>query len=93
MIVNICGLPHQVIEVEDSFNMDCHMGMIEYKNLVIKINKDMPIIAKQETICHEMLHGMLVHLGYGDYSNDERFVQALSNAIYQGFVIKDQNNK
>lgn len=86
--VNICGLPHEVIEVEDHFDMDCHMGMIEYKSLKIKINKDMPEIAKNETICHEMVHGILVHTGHVDLSNDEQFVQALGNAIYQGFDIK-----
>ena len=44
---------------------------------------------KNETICHEMIHGILVHLGYNDYSNDEQFVQALANAINQGFIIKN----
>lgn len=89
MIVNICGLPHEVVEVNDNFNMDCHMGMIEYKDLCIKINKDMPKLAKEETLCHEMVHGMLVHLGYQDLANDEQFVQAFGNAIWQGFTIKD----
>lgn len=88
MTVNICGLPHKVVEVEDKFNMDCHMGMIEYKDLIIKINKDMPPEAKAETLCHEMVHGILVHLGYTDMSNDEQLVQALGNAIYQGFEVK-----
>ena len=91
MTVNICGLPHEVIEIEDGFNVDCHMGMIEYKDLTIKINKDMPKIAKEETLCHEMLHGMLIHLGYTDMANDEQFVQALGNAIWQGFEIKEVN--
>ena len=89
MKVNICGLPHEVVEVEDKFNVDCHMGMIEYKDLKIKINKDMPDEAKSETLCHEMVHGMLVHLGYGELANDEQFVQAFGNAIYQGFSVKD----
>ncbi len=65
------------------------MGMIEYKDLVIKINKDMPQEAKKETICHEMIHGILVHLGYTDMANDEQLVQALGNAIYQGFEVKE----
>lgn len=89
MTVNICGLPHEVVEMEDNFNVDFHMGMIEYKDLKIKINKDMTTIAKEETICHEMVHGMLVHLGYIEMSNDEQFVQAFGNAIWQGFYIKD----
>jgi hypothetical protein len=28
---------------------------------------------------------MLVHLGYNDMSQDEQFVQALGNAIFQTF--------
>ena len=89
MIVNICGIPHNVIEQEDNFDLDCHFGMINYKKCEIKINKDMSKVAKEETICHEMIHGILVHLGYNDMANDEQFVQALGNSIYQGFEIKD----
>lgn len=93
MKVNICGIPHEVVEVEDKFNMDCHLGQIEYKDLLIKINKDMPTEAKKETLCHEMIHGILVHLGYTNLSDDEQFVQALGNAIYQGFEIKEQKGE
>ena len=39
MTVNICGLPHEVVEVEDAFNMDCHMDMIEYKDLVMQYTR------------------------------------------------------
>lgn len=88
MTVNICGMPHKIIECEDNFNVDTHFGMIDYKELVIKVNKDMPEEAKNETICHEMLHGILVHLGYEEFSQNEQFVQALGNAIFQGFNIK-----
>lgn len=88
MTVNICGMPHKIIECEDNFNVDTHFGMIDYKELVIKVNKDMPEEAKNETICHEMLHGILVHLGYEEFSQNEQFVQALVNAIFQGFNIK-----
>lgn len=91
MKVNICGIPHEVVEIKDSFNVDCHLGQIDYKDLKIKINADMPQIAKDETLCHEMLHGMLIHLGYNDLANDEQFVQALGNAIYQGFAVKENN--
>ena len=88
MTVNICGMPHKIIECKDNFNVDTHFGMIDYKELVIKVNKDMPEEAKNETICHEMLHGILVHLGYEEFSQNEQFVQALGNAIFQGFNIK-----
>ena len=36
-----------------------------------------------------MTHGILMHLGYDDLSNDEHFVQAIGNAIYQGFTVKE----
>ena len=90
MIVNICGIEHKVVECEDVFDTDTHFGMIIYKDAVIKINKDMSERIKKETLCHEMLHGMLVHLGYDALSEDEKFVQALGNAISQGFVIREE---
>ena len=88
MIVNICGIPHKVIEYEDNFNVDLHFGQIDYKACEIRINRDMNEGAKKEAICHEMIHGILVHLGYNDLTNDEHLVQALGNAIYQSFEIK-----
>lgn len=89
MTVNICGVPHVVLEKEDNFDTDSHFGQIDYNKAEISINKNMPNALKQETLCHEMLHGMLIHIGRQDLSGDETLVQALGNAIYQGFVIKE----
>ena len=50
----------------------------------------MAVEAQEETIVHEMVHGMLVHLGYTEQSEDETFVQGLANAIYQGFDIRGE---
>jgi Zn-dependent peptidase ImmA (M78 family) len=86
--INICGIPHTVVECEDKFNTDCHFGQIDYKNCEIRINKDMAEENKKETLCHEIMHGIFVHLGYNDYANDEQLVQALGNAIYQTFDIR-----
>ena len=91
MKVNICGVPHTVVECEDKFNVDTHFGQIDYKACEIRINKDMTAASKKETLCHEMIHGIFVHLGYNDYSQDEQLVQALANAIYQGFEIKAES--
>lgn len=88
MKVNICGIPHTVIGCEDHFDVDTHFGQIDYKACEIRINKDLATEAMEETICHEMIHGILVHLGYSEQSQDETFVQALGNAIYQGFVVR-----
>lgn len=92
MKVNICGITYEVIEKEDSFNTDLHFGQIDYGKCEIRVNKDMPGLLKKETICHEMVHGMLLHLGYIEQSQDEQFVQALGNAIAQGFYLKTFDN-
>ena len=88
MKVNICGIPHKVVVRKDHFDYDTHFGQIDYKKCEIAVNEDLSPEAQEETICHEMVHGMLVHLGYSEQSQDETFVQALANAIYQGFDIK-----
>lgn len=88
MKIKICGITHTVVECEDKFNTDCHFGQIDHKNCEIRINKDMTEENKKETLCHEIMHGIFVHLGYNDYANDEQLVQALGNAIYQTFDIR-----
>lgn len=90
MKVNICGLMHEIVESEDAFDVDMHLGQINYKELKILINKNIPNELKEETICHEMVHGMLTHLGFYEEAQNEQFVQSLSNAIYQGFSIKKE---
>lgn len=87
--VNICGIPHTVNYTEDKFNVDTHLGQINYAKCEILINKDMPEPIVKETICHEIVHGILMHIGYNDLASDEQFVQALGNAINQTFTIKN----
>lgn len=89
MIVNICGVPHEVVEKKDPFDVDLHFGQINYGEAKIYVNEKLTDTLKKETICHEMVHGILVHLGYNEQANNEQFVQALGNAIYQGFSIKE----
>lgn len=94
MIVNICGIPHKVIEKDDNFTSDnTHLGEITYSQAEILINKNIPEAMKKETLCHEMVHGIFVHLGREDLSNDETLVQQLGNAIYQGFKVIDLDKK
>lgn len=50
----------------------------------------------EETLVHEILHGIFVHLGYDDEAQNEQFVQAMANAINQTFTLRggtvDENN-
>lgn len=89
MRVNICGIPYTVEEKRDHFDMDCHFGQVNYKMNIILINADMTDAQKKETLCHEMVHAILLHTGHNDLVDDERLVQALGNAICQGFEVKE----
>lgn len=92
--VNICGILHEVKYVKDRFNADGqHYGQIDYGNAEILINSELSEAITNETLCHEMLHGMLIHIGEDELSSNERFVNALSNAINQAFIIKDFSDR
>lgn len=88
MNVSICGIEHEIIECEDTFGTDTHMGEIEYGKCLIRINKNISTQLKKATLCHEILHGMLLHIGRDDLSQDEQFVTALGNAISHTFNVK-----
>lgn len=87
--VTICGIPHKIVMCEDSFNVDTHFGQINYAKCEIKLNKDLPRETMEETLVHEILHGIFIHLGFNDVAQDEQFVQALSNAINQTFTLRE----
>lgn len=87
--VKICGIPHKIKLLPDSFNIDTHFGQIDYAKCEIKLNKDLPMEAMEETLAHEILHGILVHLGYNEEAMNEQFVQALANAINQTFKVRE----
>lgn len=87
--VSICGIPHKIVLCEDYFDTDLHLGQIKYATAEIRINKNASPEMQMQSLFHEMLHGMLVQIGRNEKSQDECFVQSLSNALYQSFQIKE----
>ena len=88
-VIKICGVPYTITEHDDIFNADAsHFGMIDPVGCEIRINKSLKDPSKQETLCHEITHGILIHIGRTDLSDDETFVQSLGNAIFQSFMPK-----
>lgn len=86
-MIEICGIPYRVIECEDNFDTDAkHFGQVDFLKAEIRVNKDMAEAVQVETITHEIMHAILVHIGRSDLSEDETFVQALGNAVYQTFM-------
>lgn len=91
MKINICGIPYKVKEVPaiDEELEGIVQGKIIYRKCLIKIRKDLPKKLKKSVLYHEILHGILMQLGYSELSADETLVQGLSNAIYQMFELKE----
>lgn len=88
-VIKICGVPYTITEHNDVFNGEAnHFGMIDPVGCEIRINKSLKDPSKQETLCHEITHGILIHIGRTDLSDDETFVQSLGNAIFQSFMPK-----
>jgi len=89
MTVNICGIPHKIVYVKDTaLTTELHLGQIAYGKAEITINEALAEPMKSEALCHEIVHGILMHLGMDDLCDDEKFVQQLSNALNQSFTPK-----
>lgn len=84
MKVNICGMEYEVMICDDPFGTDS-AGQIDFRRFKIRLASDLCLEAKGEALCHEMVHGMLYHLGYSDLAENETLVQGLANAIYNSF--------
>ena len=90
--VKICGIPYKIIEVPviDEDEEGITQGKILYSQGKILIKKDLPKKLKKQVLYHEIIHGMLVLLGYTQQSADEVFVQSLTTAIFQIFDLKER---
>lgn len=91
--ITICGIPYKIVPTEDVFDVDTHLGQINYITGEIRVNKRLQGEILYETLAHEIIHGILMYLGYEKESQDEQFVQALGNAINQTFTIKGMENE
>lgn len=79
--VTICGIKHTVEYVKDRFDADIHCGQINYKEAQILINEDAVKEIQSETLWHEIVHGILAHIGQSELNNDETFVNLFALAL------------
>lgn len=84
MKVTICGIPYTVesVSVIDEASEGIVQGEIHYSEAKIIIKDNLPKQLGEEVIIHEMVHGILNHIGENELRNNEEFVQRLANAIY-----------
>lgn len=90
--IKICGITFKIKEVNtiDEGEEGITQGQILYSEAKIFIKKGLPKELKKAVIFHEVLHGMLVQLGYTQLSSDETFVQSLSGLMFQMFDFKEE---
>lgn len=79
MTVNILGQEFEIVP-EESISRDGSInGLIEYDELRIYINKNLPEERKKEVLLHEFLHEISAGLSMG---LDEETVQILARSLY-----------
>ena len=66
------------------------LGQIEYAPAIIRLNSHMSDEMFTVTCIHEVVHGILIHLGYNQLSDDEVFVSSLAQAIAGTFKFKEE---
>lgn len=90
--VKIGGTIYEIENTPYSFDDDktTVMGDIDQVAAKIKLNLDPSIakVRKQQTLIHEILHGMLFEAGYEE-EIDERLIKCLSMVMYQ--VVKEND--
>ena len=88
--VNICGVKFKVSErkVIDEPQEGIVQGMVEYSKAKIYLKKGLPKRLKEPVLYHEIVHGILIQLGYDKLNEDETFVQQMANALYGTFKLR-----
>lgn len=89
--VDICGISHEIerVLVIDESLEGVTQGKIVYSEAKILVKEGLPVNIMREVIIHEMLHGILNHIGQQELSCDENFIQALANGIYNSGLYLD----
>lgn len=81
----IGGIEYTVSEVKGLQSKYHLFGQIRYGDCTIEIDADLSDDRKQQTIIHELLHGMLFEAGYTE--QDEDLVNRLATVLHE--VIND----
>lgn len=78
----IMGIPWKVSEVDVVSKGESLAGQIDYSNQEIRIDKDLPIGLKTQTLMHEMMHAICWQLGLYDISDNESAIQGIASALF-----------
>lgn len=89
--VKISGIDYK-IEVAEHRPADDEggvlLGEITYHHAAIYINEDQSEQMRQATLIHEIVHGILHHMG-SELNDNEKFVEGFSSGLHQ--VMRDNH--
>lgn len=88
--VKIGGLTYDVEEVEGLANRELEPnlgGQIDYRSLVISVEKSFAKQLQNQMFVHELTHGILVEAGYLEHEEEQ--ADRISRVLYQ--VLKDND--
>lgn len=90
--IKISGIDYEIAIAEHRNDKegDILLGEIDYAGATIFINEDQSDQMKTATLIHEIVHGILYHMG-SKLNEDEYFVEGLASGLYQ--VIRDNDIK
>lgn len=84
----ICGIPFDVIELDEFVGTDDLMGLCDIVKSRLTIYANMPQATKDATLVHEWIHAVLQHSGI---EHEEVLASVLANELYrEGFRVKVQ---
>jgi len=87
MDLKILGMKFEVEEVDIVDKHDPSLGLVDYWENTIRIDKNLPKDLKNQTLLHEVIHAIWWLLGYKEEAEDEQKVQGLATALHS--FVKD----
>jgi Zn-dependent peptidase ImmA (M78 family) len=90
--VKISGIDYEIAIAEKRSldNGNILLGEISYHKATIYINQEQNEQMQQATLLHEIIHGILYHIG-SELNDDEKIVEGLASGLHQ--VFRDNNWK
>lgn len=88
--VKIGGLQYEITEVEDLAHEERSpglMGCIDYHQLTIKLEKNLHKKVQEQTLIHEIVHGIFAESGYEIHEEEQ--VNRIAKTLYQVLTEND----
>ncbi|MCL2491585.1 MAG: hypothetical protein FWE87_02405 [Coriobacteriia bacterium] len=81
--VCILDISYRVAVVDSIKEDDLVIGHVDHQSQTIRIKSDLSQAKAEQTLLHEVLHGVFNELGEYRIDEDERLVQSLAATLHQ----------